>query len=494
MFNRKAYDHAMSLIRTGKVNSGSDWSFDAADGNAILGDPPDWDAYARWFLLKDPDANPQSKAAYKYPYGKDGKVYRAALTAIRQRAGQQGEDEVFEAAGRLLEEIDSKEQPTQAKLSFVSPLVGATSGHEISGPQAGTPAPPEFQLFRYGWNEIEGEGAFLVDDQGMAQAVAAFDARGLDMVVDYEHQTLGGAQAPAAGWIKKLVARGKEGLWAAVEWTQKARDYLTNREYRYYSPVFWVDNATRRLVKVSNVALTNDPKMNGIMAIVAKKTKEGEMELLKKIAKLLGLAEDATEDKVIEAIQAKILQRDPGAQSGSREALLKKVAKLVGLAEDTGEDAVLAAVAARRSTDSGGVVASAEVLQALGLKDGADRSEILATIHALKQTPNLIERVAKLEQDRAVREKDELVGRALKEGKITPAQKEWAEKYATDDAAGFRIFLAKAPQIVPVGQLHVLKDEQARASGSIGETQLTINRLLGVSEEMFKKYYPARAN
>lgn len=104
--NRKAYDHALALIRQGKVDRTSGWSFSAEDGNRILGDPPDWEEYARWFLLKDPDADPETKEAWKYPYGKGGKVYRSALTAIRQRAAQQNERELFEAAGRLLAEVD----------------------------------------------------------------------------------------------------------------------------------------------------------------------------------------------------------------------------------------------------------------------------------------------------------------------------------------------------------------------------------------------------
>ena len=39
----------------------------------------------------------------------NGKVYRKGLTAIRQRAGQFGYTDVFEAAGKLIEIIDVKE-------------------------------------------------------------------------------------------------------------------------------------------------------------------------------------------------------------------------------------------------------------------------------------------------------------------------------------------------------------------------------------------------
>lgn len=107
--NRKGVSHARRLISQGKVDTRSSWSISADDENRILGDPPDWQEYGKWFLGVDPDADPETKAHYKYPFGKNGKVYRSALIAIRQRAAQQGAEEIFDAAGRLLELIDNKD-------------------------------------------------------------------------------------------------------------------------------------------------------------------------------------------------------------------------------------------------------------------------------------------------------------------------------------------------------------------------------------------------
>ena len=109
--NNKGYDNASSLIEDDKVDKNSDWSFSSEDGNALLGeDGDDWENYAKWFLLVNEDANEDTKDRYKFPFGKEGKVYRSGLTAIRQRAGQFGYDDVFEAAGRLIEKIDNKEE------------------------------------------------------------------------------------------------------------------------------------------------------------------------------------------------------------------------------------------------------------------------------------------------------------------------------------------------------------------------------------------------
>jgi len=109
--NQKAYTNAKSLIDNDKVDKKSSWSFSSEDGNALLGeDGDDWENYAKWFLLVNEDANKETKDRYKFPFGKNDKVYRSALTAVRQRAGQFGYDDVFEAAGKLIEIIDGKDE------------------------------------------------------------------------------------------------------------------------------------------------------------------------------------------------------------------------------------------------------------------------------------------------------------------------------------------------------------------------------------------------
>ncbi len=103
--NQAGYDNAVRLINNGDVDIDGEWSFDAEDGNKILGDD-NWSEYGKWFLAFDNEKNEDTKSYYGYPFGKNGKVYRKGLTAIRQRAGQMGLDDVFEAAGRLVEMID----------------------------------------------------------------------------------------------------------------------------------------------------------------------------------------------------------------------------------------------------------------------------------------------------------------------------------------------------------------------------------------------------
>ena len=106
--NKPGVAYANSLIAAGKVDRTSSWSFSADDGNALLGDGgDDWASYGKAHLGIDTTAAEQTKARYSYPFAKGGKLYRSGLIAIRQRAGQQGEDALFAAAGTLLDKVDA---------------------------------------------------------------------------------------------------------------------------------------------------------------------------------------------------------------------------------------------------------------------------------------------------------------------------------------------------------------------------------------------------
>ncbi|MBI4966456.1 MAG: hypothetical protein HY913_24460 [Desulfomonile tiedjei] len=63
---------------------------------------------------------------------------------------------------------------------------------------------------------------------------------------------------------------------------------------------------------------------------------------------------------------------------------LKQIAKLVELPETAGTEEVIGAV---EGPKGGAAVACKEVLDALGLSMEAGKSEAVATIHALRQTP-----------------------------------------------------------------------------------------------------------
>lgn len=105
--NDPGFTNAKTLIKAGKIDSVSKWSFSAEDGDSILGDD-DWEKYSKWFLAVDESATEQTKERFKYPFGKNGKVYRSALRAIASRAAQADFQDLSDLASELLDSLDKK--------------------------------------------------------------------------------------------------------------------------------------------------------------------------------------------------------------------------------------------------------------------------------------------------------------------------------------------------------------------------------------------------
>ncbi len=320
--------------------------------------------------------------------------------------------------------------------------------------------PEEIQVIPYGTGIDTPKGKFTLDEECAPLVITEFQKQVNQMVIDYEHQTLMGTQAPAAGWIKKLINKGTEGIWAAVEWTAKAREYIANKEYKYVSPVFLVRLTDQRVIRLINVALTNQPNIDGMVPLVNKAgdyqpTKPKEDTMFKELWKKLGLAETATEQEAI--------------------AVINKI-----------ETDAAAALAAAKGIV---VVANKSVLTALGLAETATEAEITGTIMAMKQSHSRVEalgqELAALKTTIGAKEAADAVVLAMKDGKITPAQKEWADEYAKRDLAGFKVFVAKAPTVVVMGQI---VGEEKKPEGALDDVQLAVNKQMGIDAETFKKY------
>ena len=67
------------------------------------------------------------------------------------------------------------------------------------------------------------KGDFRVDDESVELIRQQFKYRKLDLVIDYEQQTLKDIQAPAGGWIKDIY-KGDDAVIAKVEWTPRAEE------------------------------------------------------------------------------------------------------------------------------------------------------------------------------------------------------------------------------------------------------------------------------
>lgn len=323
--------------------------------------------------------------------------------------------------------------------------------------------PEEIRLLPLGHVKSR-KGDFEVDEQGIASIINQFKSRKLDLVIDYEHQTLDDVQAPASGWIKDLY-QGTDALMAKVEWTERGREYIANKEYRYLSPVVLVTKQDHRAVLLHSAALTNTPAIDGMFAIVNsdelefidEEEKETNVMELEKLIKLLGLKEGATEEEVLSRL-TEILEKSAETEKEDKE-------------EEPGKEETQ-------------MVANKTVLDLLGLPGTAKTEDVTARIMSFKAGDSALKiRVEQLEKQDRERKAADLVSMALKEGKISAAQKDWANTYALSDPNGFELFVEKAPVVVPMGKMSYASDPVKKA-----DVDMVILKNQGVTEEDLKTY------
>lgn len=88
---------------------------------------------------------------------------------------------------------------------------------------------------------------------------------GDDVLCDIDHQSCKPGverDSEAAGWFHKFVVDPVKGLFASLKLTKKGREIVENREYRYTSPVFTLDE-NGNPNDIHSVALTNVPAFKG---------------------------------------------------------------------------------------------------------------------------------------------------------------------------------------------------------------------------------------
>jgi phage I-like protein len=191
------------------------------------------------------------------------------------------------------------------------------------------------------------------------------------------------------------------------------------------------------------------------------------------------LADDATEDQILAATQP-VLDRLSGVSAA--------VCKGLAIAATAGAEAVEPAIAALKQS------AQAEVLnplrQEIGVAADADLAVLKGAVKGLKagsgSQSELVTKVSTLEAQLAKIEAEKEVDAAVLSGKLTPAQREWAEGYAASDLAGFKAYVLKAPVVVDIGKA-------APAAGP-GKTDgpdaaaMSMAGMFGNSAEDLKKY------
>ena len=290
-------------------------------------------------------------------------------------------------------------------------------------------------------------GVQVVDAAALERLAASLNAARRDIVIDYDHSSFSGApaQRQAAGWILANSARVTDaGLVAEIRWTVRAAEMIRAGEYRYLSPVLLFDPVRRQggrqyITGLFNAALTNNPNIGAMTPLSNETTveqKETPMNELAEIAKTLGLPENAAANDIA-------------------GALAKQRAGLAALLNALGAADVDAAQ--RRITE----------LSA----PPAVTAEEAATMRAELDIAR---------KERAAR----AVDAAVEQGKLTPAQRAWAENYMQNDAVGFAKWLETAPVVAPVLPSGAKTERPANAA--LNDLDRSVISSLGITEEQFK--------
>jgi len=273
------------------------------------------------------------------------------------------------------------------------------------------------------------------DPQGV---VDRFVAMQMHLPIDIEHSTelkgVNGDPAPAVGWIEEMAVR-EGAVWARVSWNDEGAKLLRERKYRYFSPVFTFGKPRHDIHQVTSVGLTNQPNLR--VAALNRQQEQSEMSLSKLIAQALELADDATEQDAVTAINRLKNDHQTALNRADNPSLDKYV----------------------------------------------PRADYDAAINRASEAET---RLQSLQHEQLEREIESEIDAALAAGKITPATVDYhkAQCRAEGGLERFREYVAAAPEIG--GDAGIAAVAAGKQSDALTEDELAICRATGQTPDEFK--------
>jgi len=300
-------------------------------------------------------------------------------------------------------------------------------------------------------------GKFSIDPAKMDHGInnfnngvaARFDEKG-GKILPANYQHAGYDKDPekskASGWIKRLYRKGAE-LWAEVEWTEKAKEFIKNKEFRFLSPEYsedWADeNGKRHGFTVLGVALCNYPflkkgqlsvALNDNDRIVFEQSEgDTDMEKEKELRVVLELKDG---EDILDTVKKLKEEKASTKLTDEVKTLTDKNTKLETELKD-----------AKKNT---------------GTKDGF----VQLSDDQYKELKEGNERTIELEKKIALKDAEDLVDSFIncKEPKLLTAQRDRSIKMALTDMDGFKEFMGNAKPVMS------LVEKGSGADGSTGET------------------------
>lgn len=429
-------------------------------------------------------------AAWKQYDGDEAKANATAWAAVKKAGYYQ------DPKGKWRKKETTEVEGMDSLSAFVPLDSRGNVWNDLPGWAPGGSAPPEWiRVLPLGKVLLnDSRDPFYVTPESIKKVMDKFRSNQVDMVIDYEHQTMSGDQAPAAGWVKELRERD-DGLWAYVEWTPKAKDLITNKEYRYYSPTVRLDSS-RHVQELLHIGLTNFPAIKGIPPLVLKGEVEmnddGGKTMIEQLVSILELGKDSTEVDVLMAVRDLL---DVKKICDSRMAELQEATSRIEKLSAELTDAELRAAKAENTLNR--LAVPLTVTEVLGIKKDASLTEVISRIDGLKLAA---ERANELEQELAnfkgslvKTQAEQLVEEALRTGRTSPAELEKAngklKKLAETDPEFFKEFVLGRPagSVVPLDRLPKSSQEKPGNEVNITDNVLTILKHAGISLEQYKE-------
>lgn len=299
--------------------------------------------------------------------------------------------------------------------------------------------------FRLG--DKRGQKPMRLTDAPAVIAASFAAAPGNVLPIDFDHRsfgTQGAADSRAAGWITAMDVQGDR-VWASVEWTPDGIKALSDRTYRFVSPVFKT-RADGSVALIEGAGLVNNPALPQLRQLASR---DDNMDPIEEIAGLLGLPTDKPEDIV-----------------GRVGALLGAETQL----------ASIMAVAGIKGDDAGTQICAR--LQQGAVVDPAKYVPLSAFTELQTQFASL---QASVHGDKAAAALD----RARADGKLVPAMETWATELASKDLAQFEAWAAAAPVMVTPGQRQLAGRVPPVKTDALDDIERQVASMMGVSEDAF---------
>lgn len=318
----------------------------------------------------------------------------------------------------------------------------------------------------------DGRGPYRVADAAKL-AASALSAHNGRIPIDENHSTdlaaPEGRPAPARGWAVATEAR-PDGIYGKVEWNASGAALMSERAYRFISPVLICD-AKNNVLDLPRATLTNVPNLRGMAALNARQENDN-MDLLAQLRKLMGLPDTADANAVVAKIESALGIAD------ADDKAMQSIAKAAGLDANATSDSIVTTVT---------------TLAAAGKQNGAE------TIAALQsEIRDIGGKLAAALTTNATEKATAFVDNAIREGRmgVKPMREHYISRHAasSEGAAAVEKEIGTFPKLGGNGVVLPVEPPAPKdGKVQLNADQLKTAELLGIKPDDYAKTLASEA-